>query len=87
MSLQKKSEDHNQLSNQSIVRSKHNLALRCANQLCSKELLYLREGTLQLLELESQSDGLFQPNDGAFTTRSSPSKFFGFVASARRHSS
>jgi hypothetical protein len=77
MSLQKKSEVHNQPFNQaSIVGSKHNLALQCANPLCSKELLYLREGTLGLLELESQSDDLFRPDNGAFAMRSSPSKFF-----------
>jgi hypothetical protein len=77
MSLQKKSEVHNQPFNQaSIVGSKHNLALQCANPLCSKELLYLREGTLGLLELESQSDDLFRSDNGAFAMRSSPSKFF-----------
>ena len=38
----------------SVVVGKHNSATRCANPQCSKELLYLREGSLQLLELESR---------------------------------
>ena len=54
MSMQQQSDVYNHLSNQpSIVGSKHNSAMQCANPQCSKELLYLREGTLELLELES----------------------------------
>jgi hypothetical protein len=50
--------------------------MQCANPQCSKELLYLREGRLWLLELESRADDQFQPDDGAFAMRSLPSKFF-----------
>ena len=77
MSMQQESDVHNPLSNQpSIVGSKHNSAMQCANPQCSKELLYLREGTLELLELESHSDDQFRSDDGAFAMRSLPSKFF-----------
>jgi hypothetical protein len=65
------------LSNQpSIVGSKHNSAVQCANPQCSKELLYLREGTLNLLEMESRSDDQFRSDVGAFAMRSVPSKYF-----------
>jgi hypothetical protein len=77
MSLQKESELHDYLSSQpSIVRGQHSLAMHCANPQCSKELLYLRDGTLRLLELEPLSDCQFRPDDGAFATRSLPSKYF-----------
>jgi hypothetical protein len=77
MSLQMACNVHNPLPNQpSIVRSKHSLAMQCANPQCSKELLYLREGTLELLELESHSDDQFRPDDGAFAMKPLPSKFF-----------
>jgi hypothetical protein len=52
------------------------LAMHCANPQCSKELLYLREGTLRLLELEPDSDDQLRPDDGAFAMRSLPSKYF-----------
>ncbi len=77
MSMQQQSDVYNHLSNQpSIVGSKHNSAMQCANPQCSKELLYLREGTLELLELESPSDNQLRPDEGAFAMRSLPSKFF-----------
>lgn len=77
MRLKKESELHDYLSSQpSIVGNHHSLAMHCANPQCSKELLYLREGTLRLLELEPPSDGQFRPDDGAFATRSLPSKYF-----------
>src|SRR5271170_2937349 len=77
MSLQIESESNNYPSSQpSIVAGKHGSVMHCANPQCSKELLYLREGTLRLLELESQSDDKFRPDDGAFATRSLPSKYF-----------
>jgi hypothetical protein len=77
MSLQKESELHDYLSSQSsIVGDQHSVAMHCANPQCSKELLYLREGTLRLLELEPHSDGQFRPDDGAFAMRSLPSKYF-----------
>jgi hypothetical protein len=50
--------------------------MQCANPQCSKELLYLREGGLWLLELESHADDQLPPDDGAFAMRSLPSKFF-----------
>jgi hypothetical protein len=50
--------------------------MQCANPQCSKELLYLREGRLWLLELESHADDQFRPDDGAFAMRSLPSTFF-----------
>jgi hypothetical protein len=77
MSLQKKCNVRNSPSNQpSIVWSTGNLAMQCANPHCSKELLYLREGRLELLELESRADDTFSPEDGAFAMRSLPSKLF-----------
>ena len=63
-------------SQPSIAGSKHKLAMQCANPRCSKELLYFREGRLELLELESHSDHRFKPDDGAFAMRPSRSKFF-----------
>jgi hypothetical protein len=50
--------------------------MQCANPQCSKELLYLREGRIQFLELESQSDDQFRPDNGAFAMNFLPSKFF-----------
>jgi hypothetical protein len=61
--------------------------MQCANPKCSKELLYLREGRLELLELESDSDDQVRPDDDAFAMKSLPSSFFGFVVSARKYSS
>ena len=77
MSLQKKYDVRAGPSNQpSIVWSPRNFAMQCANPNCSKELLYLREGRLELLELESHADAQFPPEDGAFAMRSLPSKLF-----------
>lgn len=59
-----------------VVEVKHNSAMRCANPRCSKELLYLREGSLQLLELESDASDQSRPDDGAFTMKPRRSKFF-----------
>ena len=50
--------------------------MQCVNPSCSKELLYLREGRLEQVELESACDEQLQPDDGAFTMRPLPSKFF-----------
>jgi hypothetical protein len=50
--------------------------MQCANPQCSKELLYFREGRIQFLDLESQSDDQLRPDDGAFAMKSLPSKFF-----------
>ena len=59
----------------SILGRKHNSATQCANPECSKELLYFREGTLELLELETHADRA-RPDDGAFAMSSLPSRFF-----------
>jgi hypothetical protein len=50
--------------------------MQCANSCCLKDLLYLREGRLELVELEPASDDQVQPDGGAFAMRSRPSKFF-----------
>jgi hypothetical protein len=77
MSLRKASDVRNPLSGQpGIVESRRTLAIRCANPPCSKELLYLREGRIELLELESHAGDHFRPDDGAFAMNSLPSKYF-----------
>jgi hypothetical protein len=77
MSIQKEFALCNPPSHRPVVAgSMHSSAMRCANPQCSKELLYLREGTLELLELESPSDSQFRPDEGAFAMNSLPSKFF-----------
>jgi hypothetical protein len=50
--------------------------MQCANPSCPKELLYLREGRLEQVELESARDEQLPSDDGAFTMRPLPSKFF-----------
>jgi hypothetical protein len=50
--------------------------MQCVNPQCSKDLLYFREGRLELLELESDSDEQVRPDDSAFAMRSLPRKFF-----------
>ena len=88
MSIQKEFDVRNPpFDRPSVLEGKHNSAMRCANPRCSKELLYLREGSLQLLELESDSDDQSGQDDGAFTMTPLRSKFFGFVVSARGHTS
>ena len=77
MSLQMECNVHHPLPNQpSIAGSEHSVAMQCANPQCSEKFLYLREGTLELLELESHSDDQLRPDDSAFAMRSLPSKFF-----------
>ena len=77
MSKQQESDIRNPLSNRPIIVGReHDSATQCANPQCSKELVYLREGTLNLLEMESHSDDQFQSDVGAFAMRSVPSKFF-----------
>jgi hypothetical protein len=66
----------------SIIGSKYNLTMHCANPICSKELLFLREETLNLLAMEAQSDDQFQSDDRAFAMRFAPSRFFRFLVSA-----
>jgi hypothetical protein len=50
--------------------------MQCANPQCSQELIYLREGRIELLELESDSCDQVWRDDGAFAMRSSLSRFF-----------
>ena len=77
MSIQKEFNVRNSPSDRlSVVEGKHNSATRCANPQCSKELLYFREGSLQLLELESDSDDQSPEDDGAFAMKPMRSKFF-----------
>jgi hypothetical protein len=77
MSLQKECNVRNPLANQSgIVETKRTLAMQCANPPCSRELLYFREGRIELLELESHADDQFRPDDGPFAMKPLPSKYF-----------
>jgi len=77
MSLRKECDIRDPLSNQpAVVGSKRNLPMQCANPQCSKELLYLREGRLELFDLESHAGDQFPPDDDAFAIKSLPSKFF-----------
>jgi hypothetical protein len=55
---------------------KHSSAMQCANPKCSKELLYLREGSLQLLALEPDSDDQSRQDDGSFAMKPMRSRFF-----------
>jgi hypothetical protein len=77
MSFQKECDVRNPPSNQpGIVWSKRSLTMQCANPQCLKELLYLREGRLELLELEPHAGDQLRPDHGAFAMRSLPSKCF-----------
>jgi hypothetical protein len=77
MSLRKECDVRDPLSNQpGVVGSKRNLPMQCANPQCSKELLYFREGRLELFDLESHVGDQFPPDDSAFAIKSLPSKFF-----------
>jgi hypothetical protein len=77
MTLRKECNVRNPLSSQqgSVV-TKRTLAMQCANPQCSRELLYLREGRIKLLELESNADDPFRPDDGSFAMNCLPSKYF-----------
>ena len=77
MSLPTEYDVENPASNlPAIVWTKRRLAMQCANPQCSKELLYFREGRLELLELDSYAQDQFRPDDGAFAIRSLPRRFF-----------
>ena len=77
MSLRTEWDVTNLPSNQpGIVWSNRSLATQCANPECSKELLYLREGRLALLDMESHANDQPRPDDGAFAMRSLPSRCF-----------
>lgn len=49
--------------------------MKCANPGCSNRLLYLRAGSLRLLELEDAYDKL-QGETCAFSVRSAPARYF-----------
>jgi hypothetical protein len=67
----------NSPSNQpGIVWSKRSVTTQCTNPQCFKELLYLREGRLELHELEPDADDQLGLDDGAFAMRPLPSKCF-----------
>ena len=77
MSLRKECDVRNPLYNQPrLIETKRTWAVQCANPQCSKELLYLREGRIELLELESHADDQFPQDDGAFAMNCLPSKYF-----------
>src|SRR3984957_4838844 len=77
LSLRKECDVRDPLPNQPGVEGiKRNLPMQCANPQCSKELLYFREGRLELLELDSHAQDPFRPGDRAFAIRSLPRKFF-----------
>ena len=78
MNLQKECDVRNPSSDQTgiVWRKRSSLTMQCANPQCFKELLYLREGRLELLELEPHADDQLRPDDGAFAMRPLPSKCF-----------
>jgi hypothetical protein len=77
MSFQEKCDVRNPASNQpGIVWSQRRLTTQCANPQCFKELFYLREGRLELLELAPHADDQLMPEDGAFAMRPLPSRWF-----------
>ena len=50
--------------------------MQCANPRCAKELRYLREGRVDLLELEPTSHNQVQTEHDGFPVKSLPSRFF-----------
>ena len=50
--------------------------MQCANPNCSTKLLYLRDGSLRLLELQMPAEVHFPSDDSGFSTRLRPRKFF-----------
>jgi hypothetical protein len=50
--------------------------MRCANPKCSVELVYLRGGSVQLLELESLPSVSSDGEDYEFSIQPSPRRFF-----------
>jgi len=50
--------------------------MQCANPNCSTELLYLRSGSLRLLEQQIPADIGFTSDDTGFSARIPPRKFF-----------
>ncbi len=77
MNLQQECDVSNPSSDQTgIVWSERSLTTQCANPQCFKELLYLREGRLELLELEPHVADQPLPDDDAFAMRNLPIKCF-----------
>jgi hypothetical protein len=50
--------------------------MQCANPDCSTELLYLRDGSLRLLELQMPAEVHVPSDDTGFSIRLLPRKFF-----------
>jgi hypothetical protein len=77
MNVQKECGVRNSPSDQpGILWNERSLTTQCANPQCFKELLYLREGRLELHELEPDVDDQLRPDDGAFAMRPLPSRCF-----------
>jgi hypothetical protein len=76
MNTQKEFDSNSPSNRPSVGKGKNNSVTRCANPQCSRELLYLREGSLQLLAMESEFDDQFPQDDGAFAMKPVRSKFF-----------
>jgi hypothetical protein len=58
--------------------------MQCSNPQCAKELRYLRDGRVELLELEPTSHNPEQTDGDGFPVKSLPSSSFGFAAIALR---
>src|SRR6266568_3959910 len=52
------------------------MIMRCANPECSAELIYLRGGSVQLLELEPDLNGSGEAENYEFSTQNPPRRFF-----------
>jgi hypothetical protein len=59
--------------------------MRCANPECSAELVYLRGGSVQLLELEPDLSGSGDQENYEFSTHTPPRRFF-WLCDACSHS-
>lgn len=76
MHLQEESYVHNSMTGQiCIAAGKNNVGVQCANSSCSCELVYLRSGTLKLLEMQS-SDEQHRSCNSSFQMRFLPKKYF-----------
>lgn len=77
MHLQEESYVHNSLIGQTrTAASQSNVGVHCTNPLCSRELVYLRGGTLKLLEMESDPGGRPELDSEMFQMRALPKKYF-----------
>lgn len=50
--------------------------MQCANPSCGREALYLRDGSLHLLELEASANRRLEGGEGGFPMHSSPQRYF-----------